>query len=120
MIRGVHVLLYSEDADADRLFLRDVLSFPAIDAGGGWLIMKLPPAEIAVHPADAGATPGAALYLMCDDVEAVVAALEARKVVCALRATERWGIRTTITLPSGLEIGLYQPRHALAFDLPSA
>ena len=125
MFSGTHILLYSADADADRAFLRDVLGFRNVDAGHGWLIFALPPAEMAVHPADAKtAQPhadskmlGASVYLMCDDVNAMVHSLEANKVKCAPLQKERWGIRTTITLPSGGEIGLYQPTHPTALDL---
>ena len=121
MFTGAHVLLYSRDADADRAFVRDMLGFRSVDAGGGWLIFALPPGEIAVHPADAaGDSPGggdmlgAHLYLMCTDVEAVVKALAAKNVTCGALARERWGIRTTIPLPSGGQIGLYQPLHPTA------
>jgi len=123
MITGSHILLYSKDSDADRIFLRDVLGFPSVDAGRGWLIFKLPPAEVAVHPADADSGGFAFLqarfYLMCDDLASQIKALEAKNVHCTAIHTERWGIVTTIKLPSGGEIGLYQPTHATAFDLPS-
>jgi len=111
MITGTHLLLYSTDPDADRAFLRDVLSFGHVDAGGGWLIFKLPPAEIAVHPDAKFATE---LYLMCDDVRAQVKALEAKGVACADIEQERWGLRTAITLPSGARLGVYQPTHPTA------
>lgn len=121
MINGAHLLLYSRDADADRAFLRDVLSFPAVDVGHGWLIFALPPAEVAVHPMDtvqdhAGhRMVGAILYLMCDNVRAEARALEAKGVTCASIEEESWGLRTTIRLPSGGEIGLYQPTHQTAY-----
>ncbi len=122
MIIGAHVLFYSTDADADRAFLRDAFEFPAVDAGGGWLIFALPPAEAAVHPAgsrfgmeDGGRSMlGAIVYLMCDDVHAEMARLAARGVTCTPVAQERWGIRTSFTLPSGQDMGLYQPLHPLA------
>jgi catechol 2,3-dioxygenase-like lactoylglutathione lyase family enzyme len=123
MINGAHVLLYSTNADADRAFLRDVLGFKHVDVGHGWLIFKLPPAEVAVHPAEpealerAGPQLGTELYLMCDDVEATVKSLDAQGVRCGPLATERWGIRTTIRLPSGADLGLYQPLHQTAYDL---
>ena len=112
MIIGAHVLLYSTNADADRAFLRDVLSFNSVDAGGGWLIFALPPAEAAVHPGEGELR--TELYLMCDDVRAQTVALEAKGVRCGEIATERWGLRTTITLPSGGRLGLYQPTHPMA------
>ena len=125
MISGAHVLIYTSDADADRAFFRDVLGFAHVDVGHGWLIFRLPPAEAAVHPADEGAplsheTPGmvaAHLYLMCDDVEAEVRALEAKGVQCSPRQRERWGIRTALRLPGGGELGLYQPTHPTALNL---
>ena len=123
MINGAHILLYSQNPDADRAFFRDVLSFPYVDVGHGWLIFKLPPSEVAVHPGDsaerhAGHTMlGAVLYLMCDDLASVVEGLERKQVACTGIETESWGIRTTVTLPSGGDIGLYQPRHARATDL---
>jgi hypothetical protein len=125
MINGAHLLLYSSNADADRAFLRDVLQFRSVDVGHGWLIFALPPAEVAVHPTDdaegqtrpAGAMLGAELYLMCDDVRATVKALETKQVKCADLVQERWGIRTSIPLPSGGRIGLYQPTHPTATTL---
>jgi catechol 2,3-dioxygenase-like lactoylglutathione lyase family enzyme len=121
MITGAHVLLYTSDPDADRTFFRDVLDFPSVDAGRGWLIFALPPAEVAVHPLDAAAPApdraamlGASLYLMCDDVAATVQSLEAKGVACSALQTERWGIVTTLRLPSGGTLGLYQPSHPVA------
>jgi catechol 2,3-dioxygenase-like lactoylglutathione lyase family enzyme len=127
MIIGAHVLLYSKDAEADRTFFRDVLGFPFVDVGGGWLIFRLPPSETAIHPADGNFTQqhaahelmGAVLYLMCDDLDGYIAKLKARNVHCTEVEREPWGIRTTIPLPSGGEIGLYQPTHPTALDLPA-
>ena len=119
MITGSHVLLYSQDPDADRAFFSDVLELHSVDAGGGWLIFALPPAEVAVHPADHNSGGDkfihTQLYLMCDDLPATIKWLEAKKIKCTEVAKERWGIRTTIVLPSGGEIGLYQPKHPTAF-----
>jgi catechol 2,3-dioxygenase-like lactoylglutathione lyase family enzyme len=109
MIYGSHVVVFSADADADRAFLADVLGFEHVDAGGGWLIFGLPPAEVAVHPADA---PAAELYFMCDDLAAEMKALAAKGVVCSEVEEARWGSITKIRLPGGGEVGLYQPRHA--------
>jgi hypothetical protein len=126
MIIGAHILLYSENPEADRGFFRDVLNFPSVDAGHGWLIFKLPAAEAAVHPADQSNRPlednghrllGSVLYFMCDDVRAQIQLLESKKVQCTEIQEERWGIRTTFKLPSGGEIGLYQPKHPTALDL---
>lgn len=126
MLIGAHVLLYSENPEADRAFFRDVLGFPFVDIGQGWLIFRLPPGELAVHPtngekhelAHAGHPMlGASLYLMCDDLAAQIKLLKTRKVVCTEVEEEDWGIRTTIKLPSGSEIGLYQPTHPTALGL---
>jgi catechol 2,3-dioxygenase-like lactoylglutathione lyase family enzyme len=127
MIIGAHVLLYSKNAEADRAFFRDVLGFPFVDVGGGWLIFRLPPAETAVHPLEGEFVQrhachelmGSVLYLMCDDLDGYIATLSKKNVRCTEVERERWGIRTTIPLPSGGEIGLYQPTHKTAFDLPS-
>jgi len=126
MLIGAHVLLYSENPEADRTFFRDVLEYPAVDAGGGWLIFKLPTAEAAIHPADKTSRQmvhggqrqlGAVLYLMCDDLAAQIKLLKTKNVSCTEIDEERWGIRTTIKLPSGGELGLYQPKHPTALGL---
>ena len=123
MIFGAHVLLYSSDAEADRTFFRDVLQLKHVDVGGGWLIFALPPSELAVHPADGTSGQrhgghvllGAHIYLMCDDLDETVKTLQAKHVVCGDIGREPWGITTTVRLPSGGEIGLYQPLHQTAF-----
>jgi catechol 2,3-dioxygenase-like lactoylglutathione lyase family enzyme len=126
MLTGVHVLIYSNDPAADRAFFSDVLQFRSVDVGGGWLIFALPPSEAAIHPAGSGAEPthdadhqilGAVVYLMCDDLRAFIDALAAKNVTCTAISEERWGIRTTIRLPSGGELGLYQPSHPTALNL---
>jgi catechol 2,3-dioxygenase-like lactoylglutathione lyase family enzyme len=125
MFIGAHVILYSSDPEADRTFLRDVLEFPSVDAGHGWLIFKLPPAEAALHATDGASAQGSAgaamlgaeLYLMCDDLQALVKSLAAKNVICAAIDQVRWGIKTRIRLPSGGEIGLYQPSHPIALGL---
>jgi hypothetical protein len=109
MIRGAHMIIYSEDAEADRAFFRDVLEYPYVDAGHDWLIFALPPAELAVHPAGSGDRQE--LYLMCDDVAAFVAQMAERGVACSALHTERWGILTRLTLPGGGTLGIYQPTH---------
>lgn len=111
MVFGAHFIMYSSDADADRSFLAEVFGFESIDAGGGWLIFALPPAEVAVHPAE---TPAAELYLMCDDLSAEMRSLADRGVVCSDIEEARWGSVTKIPLPGGGELGLYQPRHPMA------
>jgi catechol 2,3-dioxygenase-like lactoylglutathione lyase family enzyme len=119
MVTGAHVLLFSADADADRAFVRDVLGFRSVDAGHGWLIFALPPSELAVHPSDSppessSAEIAASLYLMCADVNALVKSMESQKVTCEPVVTERWGLRTSIQLPSGGRLGVYQPTHPTA------
>ncbi len=115
-INGAHVILYSRDADADRAFIRDTLGFAGVDSGGGWLIFKLPPAEIAVHPTDAEAKHE--FYLMCDDIESLLAALTAKGVeVSRPISDEGWGLLASIRLPSGSDLPLYEPRHPVAYDL---
>ena len=109
MINGAHMVIYSRDAEADRLLLRDVLGLPFVDVGHGWLIFGLPPAEAAVHPSDDNDRHE--LYLMCDDVEAALRALEAKGVACEPVADQRWGRATRIRLPGGGALGLYEPRH---------
>jgi len=110
MIDGLHVILYTRDADALRAFSRDVLELPSVDAGGGWDIFGLPPAELAAHPAE---DPGAPqLYLMTSDVEATLEALRAKGVeLTRPLSDEGWGLVTAIALPGGGELGLYEPRH---------
>jgi len=110
MINGVHVIVFSSQADNVRAFLRDVLGWPAVDAGGGWPIFALPPAELAVHPADGGSRHE--LYLMCDDIVATLAGLK-RKGVEVTRdiSDERWGRLAGIGLPDGAELMIYEPRH---------
>ena len=115
MIHGAHVIVYSKDAEADRAFFRDVLKYPFADAGHGWLIFALPPAEVAVHPSDENDTHE--LYLMCDDLAALIKSLQAKSVTCSPVEEEPWGVKTTIQLPSGGEIGLYQPKHPTALEL---
>jgi catechol 2,3-dioxygenase-like lactoylglutathione lyase family enzyme len=123
VISGAHVLLYSTNPDADRAFFRDVLGWRHVDAGGGWLIFAMPPAEVAIHPVDAPASPGGPprmlggdLYLMCDDLAAEMRRLASMNVACTEVHQERWGLRTTVRLPSGGAIGLYQPMHVTAIE----
>jgi catechol 2,3-dioxygenase-like lactoylglutathione lyase family enzyme len=112
VIDGAHVVLYSRDAEADRAFFRDVLGFEAVDAGHGWLIFALPPSEAAFHPAENNERPE--LYLMCDDLPATMAELKAKGVRCGPVRRERWGSVTTVPLPGGGSVGLYEPAHPRA------
>jgi catechol 2,3-dioxygenase-like lactoylglutathione lyase family enzyme len=113
-IAGAHVVIYSQNADADRAFLRDVLGLPHVDAGDGWLIFGLPPSEVAVHPRDPSeeGEDTHELYLLADDVEAFVAEMTTRGVATTPIANRGWGRLTQITLPGGGKLGVYQPRHA--------
>jgi hypothetical protein len=109
-ILGAHVIVYSTKADADRKFLAGLFGTKGADAGGGWMIYALPPAEIAVHPG--GENDVHELYVMVDDVEAFVSAMKKKKVKCGPVSDQRWGLLTSITLPSGGKLGVYQPKHA--------
>jgi len=110
MITGVHTIIFSSDAEDVRAFFRDVLELPSVDAGGGWPIFALPPAELAIHPAQDGGHND--LYLMCDDVHATVAELRLKGVqIVRPISDERWGLVTAIAMPDGRELGLYQPKH---------
>jgi catechol 2,3-dioxygenase-like lactoylglutathione lyase family enzyme len=114
MINGAHVVIYSKDPDADRQFFRDVLKFPSVDAGHGWLIFALPPAEAAFHPSEKNNVHE--LYFMCADLKATVKALREKNVKCGSTKEERWGSLTEITLPGGGRVGLYEPKHPRAID----
>jgi catechol 2,3-dioxygenase-like lactoylglutathione lyase family enzyme len=117
MISGAHVIVYSKDAEADRAFFRDILGFKSVDAGHGWLIFALPPAEAAFHPDEENDRHE--LYLMCDDLKAEMSALKKRGVACSDVHNERWGSITKIRLPGGGHVGLYQPKHPTALTVPS-
>jgi catechol 2,3-dioxygenase-like lactoylglutathione lyase family enzyme len=118
VITGAHVIIYSTDPEADRAFFRDVLGFSFVDAGYGWLIFALPPTEVAVHPS--ADDDQRALYFMCDDLNAEIAALAKKGVVCGPVHTERWGVTTKVWLPSGGQIGLYQPTHVTAIHVATS
>jgi catechol 2,3-dioxygenase-like lactoylglutathione lyase family enzyme len=118
MISGAHIVVYSKDAEADREFFRDVLGFPSVDAGHGWLIFALPPAEAAIHPSEENGVVHE-LYFMCDDLKAEIASLEKKNVSCSAVQETRWGSITKMQLPGGGEVGLYQPKHPTAVGLAS-
>jgi hypothetical protein len=109
MISGAHVMIFSQDEAADREFLRDVLEIPCIDSGGGWLIFKLPPAELGVHSGDNGFHQ---IYFMCDDVEGFVRQMEAKGITTEPIAQQDWGRSTGVQLPGGGNLGVYQAQHA--------
>jgi hypothetical protein len=110
MINGAHAIIYSKKPEADRTFFRDVLKLPNVEVGDGWLIFGLPPAEIAVHPSDRNNVHE--LYLMCEDVKSLAAALRKRGIKCGALRDQGWGVLTMVTLPGGGKLGVYQPRHA--------
>jgi len=121
-IFGTHFLIYSTNPDADRAFLRDVLELSSVDVGRGWMIFALPPAEIAVHPGEATVPPnsedavtGAAVYLMCDNLDSTMKTMSAKKASFTRVVEAPWGTVTTFALPSGANVGLYQPKHPTAF-----
>jgi len=115
MINGAHVIIYSRDAEADRAFIRDVLGFAHVDAGDGWLIFKLPPAEAAIHPADGESRHE--FYLMCDDLGKTLAALTSKGAEVSPVTATAWGTVASIRLPGGSDLGLYHPRHPVAYNL---
>ena len=125
MITGTHAIIFAEDADKARAFFRDSLGFPAVDAHDGWLIFKLPPAELGIHPEDPSDSAGAGgpggrheLYLMCDDIEATVAELEDKGVEFTTPVENQgFGLIARFKIPGAGEMGLYQPRHPTAYDL---
>ena len=125
MIAGTHAIIYAEDAERARAFFRDILEFPYVDAHDGWLIFKLPPAELGIHPSgDPGDPNNQApsghheVYLMCDDVEATVNDLTAKGVEFAAPIENQgFGLLTRFRVPGAGEVGLYQPRHDVAYDL---
>ena len=117
MMTGAHAIIYSTDAEADRAFLRDALGFENVDAGDGWLIFALPPAELAAHPSDTGNR--YELYLMCDDIHATVRDLRSKGVHVTQEVSDRgWGLLTAISLPGGGALGLYEPRHPTPLSRP--
>ena len=118
MINGVHAIVFSEDTERTRAFFRDTLGLGSIDAGGGWLIFALPPAELAAHPTDDH--PRHELFLMCDDIRATVAELKARGIEFTAKiAEERWGLTMTFELPGAGPMSLYEPRHSRPSAAPS-
>ncbi len=110
MIIGAHSIIYSKNAEADRAFLSDMIKLPGVDVGGGWLILGLPPAEVAVHPAEKNDIHE--LYFMVDDVAAFRQEMERRGILCHPIQDQGWGLLTNVTLPGGGQLGFYQPRHA--------
>src|SRR5262245_12026197 len=117
MLTGAHSIIYSTNAQADREFLRDILKLTHVDVGDGWLIFGLPPAEVAVHPADKAMYD---FYLMFDDIAAFVTEMEKRHIECGPVKNEGWGLLSYVALPGGGRLGIYQPRHARPKPMLSA
>lgn len=117
MITGLHAILCSPDAEKVRAFLGDVLGLKSVDAGHGWLIFAAPPAELAAHPTEQSEKPHHQLYLMCDNLRVTMLELQAKGVQCGAVTQARWGSLTSIQLPGGGELGLYQPKHPTALSL---
>ena len=112
MINAIHTMIFARDADKTRAFLRDVLKLEHVDAGGGWLIFALPPAEMGVHPVEGGERPHHRVYLMCDDINTTIADLKKRGVEFVGDVSdEGWGLIATMKVPGADDIALYEPRH---------
>ena len=123
MITAVHTLVYADDAAAARAFFRDVIGWPSVDSGGGWLIFQTGPSELGVHPTSHGdeaafAGPHHQISLMCDDIEATIAELTAKgaKFSRGVR-DEGFGLTTEVKVPGAGDMMIYQPRHPSAYDL---
>jgi catechol 2,3-dioxygenase-like lactoylglutathione lyase family enzyme len=117
MLIGVHVVIYTKDAEADRAFFQNILGFRSVDAGHGWMIFGVPAAEVAFHPHDQNNKHE--MFFICDDLKTEVAALEKRGVRFGEISEERWGSRTKLLLPGGGEVALYEPKHPIALEKPS-
>jgi hypothetical protein len=109
MLTGAHSIIYSTNPEADRAFLRDVFKLPFTDAGDGWLIFGLPPAEVAIHPSEQNDIQE--LYLICDDIKEFVARMNKEKIPCSKVENQSWGLLTHLTMPGGGKLGVYEPRH---------
>jgi predicted enzyme related to lactoylglutathione lyase len=109
---GVHMIIYSKDAEADKVFFRDVLKFTNVDVGDGWLIFGLPASELAVHPSSPAENGHHEIYLICDDIKAFVKEMTMQKIACSKIDNQGWGMLSQISLPGGSKLGVYQPRHA--------
>jgi len=110
MISGIHLIIYSKDAEADKMFFRDVLKLTNVDVGNGWLIFGLPASELALHPSSDNDRHE--IYLMCDDINVFVQQLSSQEIVCSKIQDQGWGLLVQLSLPGGGKLGVYQPRHA--------
>lgn len=116
MLTGAHSIIFSKNSEADSAFLRDVLQLTNVDVGNGWLIFGLPPAEVAVHPSEENNKQQ--LYFMCDDIQAFVQEMQKHGIACDEVKNEGWGLLTTLTLPGGGQLGVYEPRHERPAPMP--
>jgi len=117
MINGAHVIIYTRQAEKARVFFRDILNFPHVDAGRGWLIFKLPLSELGIHPSEKKTDETHELHLMCDDIKKTIADLKKKKVKCSPVQEAGFGSMTSISIPGGARVGLYQPKHPTALKL---
>lgn len=117
MINGAHIVIYSENAEADRAFFRDVLKFSFVDGGHGWLIFAMPAAEAAFH--DSEGNDRHELYFMCDDIATTLSELKSKQVQVSEVSQQRWGKLASFALPGGGKIWIYQPNHASPLKLKS-
>jgi hypothetical protein len=115
LIYGAHIVIYSQDSEADRAFFRDVLSFPSVDAGHGWLIFAMPPLEAAFH--DSANSNQHEMFLMCDNIATTLKDLKSRNVEVSEVSEQRWGILASFTLPGGSKMSIYEPRHPSPLNL---
>ena len=113
MITGSHSIIYTKDAEADRDFFKNVLQFPFVDVGHGWLIFGLPPSEVAFHPADKNDRHE--FYLMCDDINKLIETLKGHKIECSNIHDQPWGFLIYVSLPGGGKLGIYEPKHERPF-----
>lgn len=109
MIKGAHTVIFTKDAEADRNFFRDVLNFPHVDTGGGWLIFKMPPSEMAFHPGESNSQH--LFYLICEDIHDFIALMKTHQITCSDIQEEPWGLIVEIKLPGGGDLGVYQALH---------
>jgi hypothetical protein len=119
-IVGTHMLLYTTEPEALRAVFRDVFKFRHVDAGDGWLIFALPPAELGIHPAEGPTFESGMRHqvtLMCDDINATIRDLGAKGIkVDGEPHDEGWGVTTMLNLPGGVQVMLYEARHPVAIE----
>ena len=116
-IIGAHMLIYTPEAEALRATLRDVFGFKYVDAGDGWLIFRMPPSELGIHPSEGPRQTDHAISFMCDDINATVDELRSKGIqIDGGPADHGYGIVVMATLPGGVKVQVYEPRHPVAID----